>query len=543
MTSVTATTMRTTRATEGARRATGVALAHVLTRSRQRVVVLLNRPAVDLNLQFFQPHVNARHHVLVDGLRGQTVLLSKDVQPPITPDEAHQMIATLLGLGQRILRCFERHGETNSYVALLQGHLRRLPLQFAIAIPRVVLMLEGPRLVMQIFFASYHLASKKTVLIMVVEFFHHTIPPGLCDGNEPRLNSIQKTKANQDPHTSWMSSAAVKHQFIVHLNILRNPQTAPTRPDRIQRVLPCLAQYGTQRAASGRQIHTVQTVKANRPLQVARTHIIHFMDVIRALRGKFRIFSPFRLVTPGAAMGQFLPVQNAIDRTHRRVVFQAHLFQFPDNRLSTAEQAPVVQVQSCQLHGFNHLGRTAPGVSMRTPGSILGAGDLRVCHSRALDPFVDPPSAIAQRIGDGRYRFSLPKTFQGPNPILLLRLFHRWLLSGSAIDAAPKLGLSKMLCQKTVHDVAAHLPVHDVAALVSYYLVRVFHKHVGIPPHKYQTIVRIHQARKLLNANNSPRIDAWFPPELIYPKKRGLRYNVEFAKILFSTSRKMAPIG
>src|SRR2546426_8650181 len=83
MTSVTDTTRRTARATEGARRATGVALAHALARSPHRVVVLLNCPTVDLNLQLFQPHVDARHHVLVDGLRGQTVLLSKDVQPPI----------------------------------------------------------------------------------------------------------------------------------------------------------------------------------------------------------------------------------------------------------------------------------------------------------------------------------------------------------------------------------------------------------------------------------------------------------------------------
>ena len=159
--------------------------------------------------------------------------------------------------------------------------------------------------------------------------------------------------------------------------------------------------------------------------------------------------------------------ENAIDRTHRRVVLQAHLFQFPNNRLSATEQTSVVQVESCQFHGFHHFDRTAPGVSMRTSGSVLWPGDLRVRHSRALDPFVDPTSAIAQRIGDARHRFSLPKTFQGPNPILPLRLFHRWLLLGNAIDAEPKLGLSRMLCQQIVHDVVAHLPVHDVAALVT----------------------------------------------------------------------------
>src|SRR5438034_5141013 len=39
-------------------------------------------------------------------------------------------------------------------------------------------------------------------------------------------------------------------------------RSAPTRPDRVQRLLPRLAQHRTQCAASRRQIHAVQTVKA-----------------------------------------------------------------------------------------------------------------------------------------------------------------------------------------------------------------------------------------------------------------------------------------
>ena len=48
-----------------------------------------------------------------------------------------------------------------------------------------------------------------------------------------------------------------------------------------------------------------------------------------------------------------------------------------------------------------------------------------------------------------------------------------------------------------------NVSIHSLAALVGlspYYLVRAFHKHAGIPPHKYQTIVRINQARKLLTS-------------------------------------------
>jgi hypothetical protein len=43
---------------------------------------------------------------------------------------------------------------------------------------------------------------------------------------------------------------------------------------------------------------------------------------------------------------------------------------------------------------------------------------------------------------------------------------------GNAIDAELKLGFSRMLSQQTVHDVVAHLPAHDVVALVTYDLGR-----------------------------------------------------------------------
>ncbi len=39
-----------------------------------------------------------------------------------------------------------------------------------------------------------------------------------------------------------------------------------------------------------------------------------------------------------------------------------------------------------------------------------------------------------------------------------------------------------------------------LAALSPYYLVRAFHRHVGLPPHKYHTMVRVNRARKLLRS-------------------------------------------
>jgi AraC-like DNA-binding protein len=40
----------------------------------------------------------------------------------------------------------------------------------------------------------------------------------------------------------------------------------------------------------------------------------------------------------------------------------------------------------------------------------------------------------------------------------------------------------------------------DVAGLSPYYLVRAFHRQVGVPPHRYQTILRVNRARRLLTS-------------------------------------------
>jgi AraC-like DNA-binding protein len=62
-----------------------------------------------------------------------------------------------------------------------------------------------------------------------------------------------------------------------------------------------------------------------------------------------------------------------------------------------------------------------------------------------------------------------------------VRRIRKWL------DAHPEQNAS-------VHSLAA------IAGLSPYYLVRAFHKHVGIPPHQYQKNVRVLRARKLLKS-------------------------------------------
>lgn len=53
------------------------------------------------------------------------------------------------------------------------------------------------------------------------------------------------------------------------------------------------------------------------------------------------------------------------------------------------------------------------------------------------------------------------------------------------------------------HHPEANVSIGELAALAGlshYYLVRAFHRHVGVPPHRYQTNLRVNQARSLLRA-------------------------------------------
>lgn len=59
--------------------------------------------------------------------------------------------------------------------------------------------------------------------------------------------------------------------------------------------------------------------------------------------------------------------------------------------------------------------------------------------------------------------------------------------------------ITEWLDARSEQNVSVH-SLADVAGLSPYYLVPVFHKHVGMPPHKYQTMVRVHRARKLLRS-------------------------------------------
>ena len=72
-------------------------------------------------------------------------------------------------------------------------------------------------------------------------------------------------------------------------------------------------------------------------------------------------------------------------------------------------------------------------------------------------------------------------------------------LKDAAREHAAVWRVKDWLDANSEQNVSIHV-LAGVAGLSPYYLVRAFRKHVGIPPHKYQTVVRINRARKLLTS-------------------------------------------
>jgi AraC-like DNA-binding protein len=87
---------------------------------------------------------------------------------------------------------------------------------------------------------------------------------------------------------------------------------------------------------------------------------------------------------------------------------------------------------------------------------------------------------------------------------VVARLITDHLVPGRAVGDAGRehtavLRVKDWLDANAEQNVSIHA-LAGLAGLSPHYLVRAFHRQVGIPPHKYQTIVRIHRARKLLTS-------------------------------------------
>jgi AraC-like DNA-binding protein len=175
------------------------------------------------------------------------------------------------------------------------------------------------------------------------------------------------------------------------------------------------------------------------------------------------------------------------------------------------------------------------------PGTcnLIAPGDLHTGHATSRDGWSYRNLYIETKLMDVLLRSldwsgPLDVSFKSPSvkdAVLATRLAHvfKSLSESNSLMQNESLLMSAVACLATDHFVRGHslrnagrehaavrtvrdwldthleqnVSIHYLAELVglsSYYLVRAFHKHVGITPHRYQTVLRIHRARQLLKS-------------------------------------------
>ena len=182
----------------------------------------------------------------------------------------------------------------------------------------------------------------------------------------------------------------------------------------------------------------------------------------------------------------------------------------------------------------NELRDAAPGTC-----SLIAPGEVHTGHATSRDGwiyrnlYIEVP-LMATLLRNLDWRGPLDVRFKSPlvrDTVLATRLGHAFdsLKEASALLENESLLLSVVARLLTDHCVSGRAPrdagtehlavrrvkewldansdqnvsIDALARLVNlspYYLVRAFHKHVGIPPHKYQAVVRTNRARKLLTS-------------------------------------------
>ena len=152
-------------ATEGARRATVVALCELAGRSPGAVLILGDRCAIDANTQPLLLNVYRGNSVFICSLTRHLESLTKDIQHQITPYETHQVISAGSGLRERASWSLSRFGKSHGLATLIKRSLRRPPSQLAVPVSSIVFLLEYQRLLSQVLFSLHCHSTKKTASV------------------------------------------------------------------------------------------------------------------------------------------------------------------------------------------------------------------------------------------------------------------------------------------------------------------------------------------------------------------------------------------
>src|SRR6266850_1561921 len=298
--------------------------------------MLFNHYIIHGDSELLTVHVDGGGHVLIYSLGWKAKLFAEDIQHRVTPNEAYQVIAAALRLRQRMFGRLGRSRKSYRLLSVAERHHRSTSLQLGIAIPSIMLLFKDQRFVAQFIHACHNDSSKKTTTVVVIELFNHAVTPGFGQRNEPGLNSICQTKTDQTAHSSRVSIAAMKDQFIIYLLMLWYSQTPPVRPNSVDRRLRGLVQNRRHRTPTSCDVYAVHTVEAQRPTEVTRPNIVALMHFINELATQLWIALTLRLVASSTPMRQPFSSHYPAYRSDARQRRDLQRFQLPTDRLRAA---------------------------------------------------------------------------------------------------------------------------------------------------------------------------------------------------------------
>ena len=222
------------------------------------------------------------------------------------------MVAPGFRFRQRVNRRFFFCGETKFGLCIAQGHQRCLPSQFAVSVSAVVSVLEGQGTRDQFVKAGHGDLIEELLFVVVVKLFDHTVSPRLSHWDEPQLDSEMKAQADQGAHPAGISMTAIVGQFIVDLEVFRNPQSQPDGPESVDNVLGILSGERFNATSACGDINRILAVKPDWSSQKARSYKIRLMGLIGSARGQSWIGYPFGFIPTRPAVRQIIAGQNAV---------------------------------------------------------------------------------------------------------------------------------------------------------------------------------------------------------------------------------------
>src|SRR2546422_1839568 len=415
---------KTREATEGARRATGVASCVLAgRRSRRAVLILSDRCTIDANPQLLLLNIYRGNCIFICGLRGHLELLTKDIQDQVTSDEPHQVIATGGRLRQRVFGSLDRFRKPDGVPTLIKRSLGRLSPKLAVPVTSIVFLLKYQRLFSQVFFSLHCHPAKKTTSVVIVKLFNDAVPPRLSHRNKPGFDSVEQTQPDQIAHSSWVLTAAKENRLVVYLLMVRYAQTAPTRPDSVYGVLTSLVDNRIDRTPPSCQIDAVQAVKPYRPIQITWTHIVRLMNLVHLISHQCRVLLSLWFVRSCSSVRQLFSTQYPVYRSQRRYLLDAQFFKLPLNGLSSAKQPVVIKTEPNHLYRFNYFLAQLTWVAPRTRRAALEPVRRVIAALVTFDPLVNPLSRVTQRSSDAGDLFTFQVTTNRKSPIALFFSF------------------------------------------------------------------------------------------------------------------------